>query len=182
LNIVLSLIIAQKRVPKIGYLTSWGTQVVLEWPYGSPGAGLCPAPRPPEGHLSTTIVPHELRHPTLGTMFFSAMIHVAALWMAVKFEILQGSEIAILGVWAAPGAPETLAKGGGRSSTFWKGLWGPRGRPSQLRRDDHRRAQDRWISDGGSVPKHTLAVGDNPRVLPVSLRFRSKSSSVVLLN
>ncbi len=49
----------------MGYLSSWGTKVVLQWPSGSPGAG--PAPRLPEGHLTTTLAPHELRYPILGT-------------------------------------------------------------------------------------------------------------------
>ena len=38
-----------------------------------------------------------------------------------------------------------------------------------------------WISIGGGVPKSTPEVGDHPGVLPVSLRFRTKSSSVMLL-
>ncbi len=38
----------------------------------------------------------------------------------------KNRKTAILGVWAAP---DTLAKGGGRSPTFWKGLRGPRGGP-----------------------------------------------------
>ncbi len=54
-----------KTVPKIGYLSSWGTKVFLKWPFGGPG----PALGPPEGHLSTTLVPHELRHPILSTLF-----------------------------------------------------------------------------------------------------------------
>ena len=53
-------LIARKRVPKRGYLSSWGIEVVLEWPSGGPGAG--PAPGPPEGSLSTTLVLHELRY------------------------------------------------------------------------------------------------------------------------
>ncbi len=57
--------IAQERVPKIGYLSSWGAKVVLKWPSGALG----PAPGPPEGYLSTTLVPHELRYPILGTVF-----------------------------------------------------------------------------------------------------------------
>ncbi len=56
------------KVLKIEYLSSWGTKVVLKWPSGGPGAGLCPAPGPPEGHLSTILVPHELRNPILGTI------------------------------------------------------------------------------------------------------------------
>jgi hypothetical protein len=51
--------IAQKIIPKMGYLSLWGIKVVLRWPSGGPG--LCPAPGPPEGHLNTILVPHELR-------------------------------------------------------------------------------------------------------------------------
>ncbi len=41
------------RVPEfVGY----------KWPSGAPGAGQIPAPGPPKGHLSTTLVPHELRY------------------------------------------------------------------------------------------------------------------------
>ncbi len=58
-----------KRVPKMGYLTSWGTTVLLKWPSGGPWAGQSPAPGLPEGHLSTASVPHELRYPFLGTLF-----------------------------------------------------------------------------------------------------------------
>jgi hypothetical protein len=39
-------------------------------------------------------------------------LNVAVLW-AGKFTILKDRKSIILGVWAAPGAPETLAKGGG---------------------------------------------------------------------
>jgi hypothetical protein len=63
--------IAQKRVPKIRYLSSWGTTVVLRWPSGGPEAGLCLAPRPPVGHASIALVPHELRYPILGTPFYA---------------------------------------------------------------------------------------------------------------
>ncbi len=61
--------IVQKGVPKIGHLSSWGTQVVIKNPSGGPGAGQSPAPGPPKGHLSTTLVPHELRYPILSTLF-----------------------------------------------------------------------------------------------------------------
>jgi hypothetical protein len=61
--------IAQTNVPKIRYLNSWGTKVVLKWPSGGPGAGQSPALGPPEGNLSTTSIPHELRYPVLGTLW-----------------------------------------------------------------------------------------------------------------
>ncbi len=60
--------IAQKIVPKMGYLNSWGAEVVLKWRSCGPGAGQSSAPEPPEGHLSTTLIPHELRYPILGTI------------------------------------------------------------------------------------------------------------------
>ncbi len=63
---------AQKRIPKIRYLSSWGTRVVLKWPSGGPGAGLCPAPGPPKGHVSTTLAPHEIKYLIYP---FCAMIH-----------------------------------------------------------------------------------------------------------
>ncbi len=62
-------ITAQKRVPKIGYLSSWGTKVVLRLAFGGPGAGQSPAPGPPEGHFSTTLVLRKLRYPILGILF-----------------------------------------------------------------------------------------------------------------
>ncbi len=41
---------------------------------------------------------------------------VAALWMAIQFlRLFKDRKSIVLGVWAASGAPETLAKGGGRS-------------------------------------------------------------------
>ncbi len=61
--------IAQKRIPKIVYLSSWGTKVVLGWPVGGLGAGQ-PGPRASGGplkyHSSTprTQVPY-LRYPFL---------------------------------------------------------------------------------------------------------------------
>ncbi len=40
--------------------------------------------------------------------------HVAALWLGVSIlEFFKDWKSAIFGVWVAPGAPETLAKGGG---------------------------------------------------------------------
>ena len=41
-------LIAQTRVPKIGYLSSWGAEVVLKWPSGGPGSFA----RPQGGTLS----------------------------------------------------------------------------------------------------------------------------------
>ncbi len=42
-----------KHVPKKSYVSSRGTKVVLKWPSGGPGTGLCLAPGPPEGHYPT---------------------------------------------------------------------------------------------------------------------------------
>jgi hypothetical protein len=64
-----TMFIAQNMVPKIWYLNSWSSKVVLKWPSGGPGAGLFPAPGPPKGLLSTTSVPHEFRYPISSTLF-----------------------------------------------------------------------------------------------------------------
>ncbi len=50
-----AIVIMQKMVPKMGYLSSWGTLVVHKWPSGGPEAGQ----GPPEAHLSTTLVPQD---------------------------------------------------------------------------------------------------------------------------
>ncbi len=42
---------------------------------------------------------------------FSICTFVAALWMAMTFYKKKDRKSVMLGVWAAPGAPETLAKG-----------------------------------------------------------------------
>ncbi len=42
--------------------------MVLKWISGGPGAGLCPAPGSSERPLSTTLIPHELKYPFLGTL------------------------------------------------------------------------------------------------------------------
>ncbi len=48
----------------------------------------------------------------------------------MNFKLFKGRKSVILGVWAAPGAPETHPKGGGASPpTFCKSLRGPRHRP-----------------------------------------------------
>jgi hypothetical protein len=53
----------------MGYLRSWGINVVLKWPSGGPGAGQCPAPGPPGGHSTIVITPRTqvpcLRYPML---------------------------------------------------------------------------------------------------------------------
>ncbi len=55
-------------------------------------------------------------------------VRVAALWLGKQIlELFKDWKSVIFGVWAAPGAPEILAKGGG--ATFLKGLQGPRGHP-----------------------------------------------------
>ncbi len=53
--------------------------------------------------------------------------NVAVLWHG-NFNFVKDRKSAIFGVWAAPGAPETLQKGGAKPPTFWTGLRGPRGR------------------------------------------------------
>ncbi len=62
-------VIAQKSEPTTGYLRSLGIKVVLKGPSGGLGAGQCPAPGLPGGHVSSTSVPHELKYPILGTLF-----------------------------------------------------------------------------------------------------------------
>ena len=51
--------------------------------------------------------------------------------LVIFLEFVKDWKSVILGVWVAPGALETLQKGGGRSPppAFCKGLRGPRGRP-----------------------------------------------------
>ncbi len=58
-------------------------------------------------------------------------MHVAALWLGkTVLEFAKDGKSVILGVWAAPGALETLAKGWVASPpTFLKDLNGPRGHP-----------------------------------------------------
>ncbi len=54
---------------------------------------------------------------------------MAALWLGLKnLKLLKDWTSVILAVWVAPGALETLQKGGA-PTTFGKGLRGPRGRP-----------------------------------------------------
>ncbi len=49
-----------------------------------------------------------------GSPYFEPMERVG--WMVLKsLKLFKGRESVMLGVWAAPGAPETLAQGGGRS-------------------------------------------------------------------
>ncbi len=56
--------------------------------------------------------------------------HVAWLYFGWEFCFFMGRKSVILGVWAAPGAPETLPKGGGlRPPPFARVSKGPRGRP-----------------------------------------------------
>ena len=51
-------------------------------------------------------------------------IFVAVLWHG-NFKLFKDGKSVILGVWAAPGAPETLQKGGASPPTFLKGSPGP---------------------------------------------------------
>jgi hypothetical protein len=60
-------LIAQKRAPKIGYLSSWGTAVVLKWPSGSP------APGPPEGPLKYHFNTPRAQIPYLGYPFLKGI-------------------------------------------------------------------------------------------------------------
>ncbi len=52
----------------------------------------------------------------------------------LHFGLVTKTLLIILGVWAGPGAPETIAKVGGFAPTFLKGLQGPRGHPDILQK------------------------------------------------
>jgi hypothetical protein len=55
---------------------------------------------------------------------------VAALWLASTIlDFFKDCKLVILGVWAAPGAPETLAKGGGLRPHLSEGSPRPPGPP-----------------------------------------------------
>ncbi len=63
---------------------------------------------------------------------------MAALWLGLKIQkLVKDWKSVILGVWVAPGAPKTLAKGGGlRPPTFLKGLQGTPGAPQTAKMAD----------------------------------------------
>ena len=57
-------------------------------------------------------------------------LYVAALRVAIEIDLLfKDRKSVILGVWAVPGAPETLPKGGGRSPHQAEWSPGPPGPP-----------------------------------------------------